>query len=426
MSRVEGVQVTRLPSGLTVASVFMPGRASVSLGLWLATGGRHEAAEANGVCHFIEHMLFKGTRRRNASQISQAVEGVGGYLNAFTGEESTCFYARARYDQLELLLDVLSDMLLGSRFAAGELERERGVIQEEISMYLDQPHQHVQELLNAAIWPDQPLGRSLTGSMESVQRLKRGDLIEFQRKYFNAGSTVLVAAGQVSHDRLVRLARRYLRGLPEGGRQAFAPVVEKQDGPRVVLQTKDVEQTQLVLGLRVCSRFDSRRFALRLANAILGENMSSRLFQVVREKHGMAYSIYSSLSHYADTGLFAMSAGLDARNVGKALELVLGELKRLSARPPGRAEFERARDYVLGQMDLSLENTENRMNWVGEQLTGYDRVSTEAAVRRRVAQVTPTEVSRVMREYCQADRMSLALVGPMKSAAGLKRMLAGY
>jgi predicted Zn-dependent peptidase len=193
-----------------------------------------------------------------------------------------------------------------------------------------------------------------------------------------------------------------------------------------VLQTKDVEQTQLVLGMRVCSRFDSRRFALRLANAILGENMSSRLFQVVREKHGMAYSIYSSLSHYADTGLLGISAGLDAGNVSKALGLVLGELKRLSARPPGRAEFQRARDYVLGQMDLSLENTENRMNWVGEQLTGYDRVSTEAAVRRRVAQVTPTEVSRAMREYCRADRMSLALVGPMKSAASLKRMLREY
>jgi len=417
------IETTRLPGGLTVATAPMPNRASVSLGFWVAAGGRHEPAAKNGVCHFIEHMLFKGTGTRNASQISQAVEGVGGYLNAFTGEEGTCFYARARHDRLELLVDVLSDMVLRSRFAARELERERDVIQEEIAMYLDQPHQQVQELLNGLVWPSQPLGRPLTGTQESVRALHRRDLLHFQRTHFTSEAAFLVAAGQVRHERLVRLASRYLGSLPTGPRRTFPPALDLQSGPRVSLHTKNIEQTQLALGFRTCSRHDPRRYALRLANTILGENMSSRLFQVVRETHGLAYSIYSSLSHYADTGVLAVSVGLDTDDVSTTLTLILKELERLSRRRPGQAEFRRARDYILGQLDLGLENPENRMQWVGEQLLGYDRVVTETSVRRRLAAVTPAQVTRVARDFFQPDRLSLALVSPMKSAAPLRKRL---
>lgn len=419
-------KISRLPCGLTVASAPMPNRASVSLGFWVAAGGRHEPAAKSGVCHFIEHMLFKGTHRRSASQISQTVEGVGGYLNAFTGEEGTCFYARARHDQLELLLDVLSDMLLHSRFASRDLERERSVIKEEIAMYLDQPQQHVQELLNASIWPDHPLGRPLTGTPESVQALHRRDLLRFQQEHFTGGAAFLVAAGHIQHARFVRLAARYLRSLSPGPRQTFAPAADRQSAPRVTLQTKPVEQTQLALGFRTCSRHDPQRFALRLANTLLGENMSSRLFQVLREDRGLAYNIYSSLSHYADTGLFAISAGLDTDTVPTALSLILKELDRLRTRPPRQAEFQRARDYVLGQLDLGLENTENRMQWVGEQLVGYGRTVTQESVRRRLTAVTPAQVTTVARHFFRPERLSLAVVGPMKSAAPLRRLLSHW
>lgn len=423
MMTEQRTRVTRLPMGLTVASAPMAGRASVSVGLWVGVGARHETARDNGVCHFIEHMLFKGTRRRSAEAISQAVEGVGGYLNAFTGEEGTCFYARARHDQLELLLDVLSDMLLHSRFTPEEVERERGVIQEEIAMYLDQPQQHVQELLNGLMWPEQPMGRPLTGTVDSVNRLKREDLMAFHRAHFRSGATFLVAAGAVHHERLVALASRLLRGLPQGPRSSAAPVQEGQTRPAITLCTKNTEQTQIVLGLRALSRHDPRRYALRLLNTLLGENMSSRLFQIVREDHGLAYSIYSSHNLYADTGLFTISAGLDADNVTKVLRLVLGELARLRRRAPGKREFGRARDYVLGQLDLGLENTENRMQWVGEQLLGDGRVVAETTLKRRLSAVTPREVAVLARELFRPERANLALVSPLKSAVGLRREL---
>jgi len=417
-------QVTVLGSGLTVASAAMEDRASVSVGLWVAAGGRHEEEGENGACHFIEHMLFKGTKRRNAREISQAVEGVGGYLNAFTGEESTCFYARARHDRLDQLLDVLSDMLLNARFARSEVERERNVIQEEIAMYLDQPQQHVQELLNALMWPDQALGRPLTGTVASVARLDRDALVEFKRAYYTAGATLLVGAGHVSHARLVRWASRHLADCVPGARRLAAPVVERQERPWVRVQVKDTEQTQLALGIRTCSRHDRRRYALRVLNTLLGENMSSRLFQVLRERHGLAYSIYSSNSQYEDTGALVISAGLDTDNLAKALRLILHELRRQAQRAPGREEFQRARDYVLGQLDLGLENTENQMQWVGEQLVGYGRVLSPAAVRRRLAGVTPEEVRAVAREFFRPERLSLALVTPLKRAGFLEPMLA--
>jgi predicted Zn-dependent peptidase len=416
-------RVTRLPGGLAVATATMPDRASVSLGFWVAAGGRHELAHHSGVCHFIEHMLFKGTRRRTASQISQAVEGAGGYLNAFTGEEGTCFYARARHDRLELLLDVLSDMVLHSRFAPRDLERERGVILEEIASYLDQPHQHVQELLNSLLWPNHPLGRPLTGTHASVQSLHRRDLVSFQRSHFTSQAAFLVAAGRVRHDRLVRLASRYFQSLSPGPRRAFSPAPCEQTRPCSTLQTKSVEQTQLALGFRTCSRHDSRRYALRIANAILGENMSSRLFQVIREDRGLAYSIYSSLSHFADTGVLAISAGLDTDDLPTALNLILKELERLRRKPPARAEFQRARDYVLGQFDLGLENTESRMQWVGEQLLGYRRAVTQQHVKRKLTAVTPAQVAAAARDFFEPHRLSLALVSPLKSAASLQRRL---
>jgi predicted Zn-dependent peptidase len=415
--------VSRLPSGLTVATATMPDRASVSLGLWIGVGGRHEGTAEGGACHFIEHMLFKGTRRRSARELSQAVEGVGGYLNAFTGEENTCFYARARHDHRDQLLDVLSDMLLNSQFAPEEVDRERSVIQEEIAMYQDQPQQQVQELLHAVLWPDQPLGRPLTGTAESVARLGRPQLLQFKRALYTAETTFLVGAGRLRHDQLVRSAARWFRTYKPGLSRSVAPVREEQTRPVVRLHTKAVEQTQLALGIRTCSRHDPRRYALRLLSTLLGENMSSRLFQVLREEHGLAYSVYSSCSHYSDTGTLVISAGLDTENLRRALIMIVRELRRLASRAPGRAEFGRARDYVLGQMDLGLENSENQMNWVGEQLVSYGRVLSPAAVRRRLATVSPAELTAVARDFFRPDRFNLALVSPLKRATSLGRLL---
>ncbi len=416
-------QITRLQNGLTVATTEIPHMASVCLGIWVGVGGRYEPAELNGISHFIEHMLFKGTRRRTAKEISQAVEGIGGYLNAFTGEESTCFYAKARHDRFEHLLDVLMDMFLQSTFDHGEIEKERRVIKEELAMYLDQPHQHVQELLNETLWPNHPLGRSLTGTEGTIDSIDRRRLVRYQHSNYVAPDTLITAAGNLRHSQVVKAVGRFAKKFAPGRRPSFIPVSDEQSSPRVRLCAKDTAQMQLALGIRTCSRHDERRFALRLLNTLLGENMSSRLFQVVREDHGLAYSIHSCLGFFDDVGTLAISAGLDHDQFPRVLKLIAQELKRLRDKTPSQREMRQARDFLIGQIDLSLENTENQMMWLGDQLIGYGKVIPPSEIKRRLGQVTPNQVRRAARDFFRPERTSLAVVSQLKSARGVERVL---
>jgi predicted Zn-dependent peptidase len=416
-------QVTRIQNGLTVATAEMPHMASVSLGVWVGVGGRYEPKELNGVSHFIEHMLFKGTRKRSAKEISQAVEGIGGYLNAFTSEESTCFYSKARHDRFDELLDVLMDMFLNSVFDSAEINKERHVIKEELAMYLDQPHQHVQELLNETLWPNHPLGRSLTGTEKTLDAMGRRQLLNYQDENYVTASTLVVAAGNLRHEKAVKSVRRYANKFPRGKRPQFQPFDFPQDRPRVCVFTKDTAQMQLALGIRACSRHDERRFPLRLLNTMLGENMSSRLFQVLREDHGLAYSVHSGLGFFDEVGALTISAGLDSEKLPQALKLIMRELKRCAERPPTAGEMRRARDYLIGQLDLGLENTENQMTWLGEQLLAYGKALTPTETKRRLSEVTPGQVRTVARQFFRPERMNLAIVSPLKEAGAMAGML---
>jgi predicted Zn-dependent peptidase len=416
-------QVTRIQNGLTVATAAMPHMASVSLGVWVGVGGRYEPKELNGVSHFIEHMLFKGTRKRSAKEISQAVEGIGGYLNAFTAEENTCFYSKARHDRFDELLDVLMDMFLNSTFDVTEIDKERDVIKEELAMYLDQPHQHVQELLNETLWPDHPLGRSLTGTEKSLDAMGRRQLLNYQDENYVTASTLVVAAGNLEHDKVVKSVRRYADKFPRGKRPHFQPFESAQDRPRVRLFTKATAQMQLALGIRACSRHDERRFPLRLLNTMLGENMSSRLFQVLREDHGLAYSIHSGLSFFDEVGSLTICAGLDTDKLPQALKLIMRELRRCAEKAPSAGEMRRARDYLIGQLDLGLESTENQMTWLGEQLLAYGKVISPAETKRRLGDVTPSQVRAVAREFFRPERMNLAVVSPLTEQRDLADLL---
>jgi predicted Zn-dependent peptidase len=416
-------QLTRLPNGLTVATAEMPHMSSVSVGLWVAVGSRCEPPELNGACHFIEHLLFKGTRRRSARDISQAVEGIGGYLNAFTSEEATCVHARAVHDRFADLLDVLVDMFVNSRFDPRDIAKERDVIKDEIAMCLDDPQHHVQEILNATLWPDQPLGRPITGTPKTLDSLRRSKLIGFLRDHYVTGATAIVAAGRIRHREVLRAALAHAPRFRKGLRLPPAPSITSQSGPRVRLVTKPTEQTQLALGIRTCSRHDNRRFALRLLNALLGENMSSRLFQALREDRGLAYSIYSTPSFFADTGDLVISAGLDAENVRQALSIIRRELRRMTDTCPGKAELRRARDYVIGQMDLAQESTDNQMHWTGEQLLAHGRVLRPCDIKRRLASLTAQHIRSVARDFFRSDRVNLAIVSPMTNTRGLTPLL---
>jgi predicted Zn-dependent peptidase len=418
-------QVSHHKSGLTVVTSEMPHMASVSLGIWVGVGGRYEPAALSGVSHFIEHLLFKGTRNRSAKQISQDVEGIGGYLNAFTTEEMTCFYSKARHDRFHELLEVLMDMFLNSTFEPVEIEKERNVIKEELAMYLDQPQHHVQDLLNETLWPDQPLGRSLTGTIETLDAMGRAALTDFQRQNYVSAGTLVAAAGRLQHEKVVKAVTSFARHLPTGPRPKFVPAQTEQTQPRIRLFRKPIEQTQLALGIRTCSRHDPRRFALRLLNTVLGENMSSRLFQVLREDHGLAYSVCSSLSFYDDVGALVISAGLDTDKLHRALQLVMAELARLRTTLVGQAELRRARDYLIGQIDLSLESTENQMMWLAEQMLGYGKTVPPHYIKRRLSEVTASDIRNAALDFLQPDRLSLALVSPLRSEKPLRTLLLG-
>lgn len=422
-------RLTRLPTGLTIATAAMPHMASVCLGVWVGVGSRYETATQNGASHFIEHLLFKGTRRRTARQISEEVEGLGGYLNAYTSEDHTCFYAKARADRFPALLDVLLDMFLNSRFAPADVAKEREVIKEERASYRDQPQHLVQELLNETLWPGHPLGRAIEGTPRSLDGLNRARLREFFQTNYVAANTFIVAAGNLTHAAVVKAVQRHARRFPTGPRPACEPISgtggtpAPPSAPRIRLHTKAAEQSQLALGIRTASRHDERRFALRVLNALLGECMSSRLFQSLREDRGIAYDISSSVSFFADCGDLSIYAGVDEDKLEKVLRLIAVELRRLAAKAPSAPEVRRARDYVIGQFDLALEGTEPRMTWLGEQLIGYDRTVPAALTRERLAAVTPAQICVVARDFFRPECLNLALVSPLKKAGHLANWL---
>lgn len=421
-------RLTRLPNGLTVATAAMPHMASVCLGVWVGVGSRFETAAQGGAAHFIEHLLFKGTRHRSARQISEEIEGHGGYLNAYTSEDHTCFYAKARADRFPALLDVLMDMFLDSRFAPADIVKERAVIKEERASYRDQPQHLVQELLNETLWPGHPMGRAIEGTPRSLDGLNRARLREFFRANYVATNTFIVAAGNVTHAEVVKAVVPYAKNLPTGPRPQCEPVREFSEVgraalPRVRLHTKATEQTQLALGIRTVSRHDERRFALRVLNALLGECMSSRLFQSLREDRGIAYDVSSAVSFFADCGDLAIYAGVDDDKLERVLRLIATELRRLTAKAPSPGEVRRARDYVIGQFDLALESTEPRMTWLGELVVGHGRLKPPALTRAHLAAVTPAQIRAVARDCFRPERLHLALVSPLKHAGHLASLL---
>jgi predicted Zn-dependent peptidase len=410
----------RLNEGAQLAVAEMPHVESVSVGFWLGVGGRHEARRHNGIFHFLEHMMFKGTTKRTARDISEQVEGVGGYLNAFTAEEMTCYYARASASHLRSVVDVLTDMLVRSTFPAAEIERERGVIQEEIRMYDDQPSQVAQDLATALLWPNNALGRPLAGTNENIERMRRRDLLNYRRKFYHTGNLCVTVAGKTDLAEVKELLRPLLRHFPSGPRATFTPVSRRQSQPRFHVVRKPIEQTQFVIALRGVSRHDPRRGAFRLMSVLLGENMSSRLFQTVREKHGLAYSISTGASYYEETGSFFINAGVENSKTVQALKLTLQTIRKLARRAPSARELRRAKEYTYGQIHLSLESPDSQMMWLGENLIGHQRVLNPDKLIRQIEAVTPEEVRVAAALLVHDERLNISVVSPTVEQAEIE------
>jgi predicted Zn-dependent peptidase len=408
-------KLSKLSNGTRLATFEMPHMQSVALGVWAGVGGRFEPRELSGISHFIEHLMFKGTPRRTAKQITETVEGLGGYLNAFTTEDHTCYYAKAAGQHLGTLCDVLGDMYLDSTFEEQEIEREREVIREEIMMYRDNPAQHAQEVLSETMWPKHPLGRPLTGTVDSIAKIDRGMLKGFMKENYTGHTTVVTAAGNVKHEELVGHMSKQLSRLPVGRAPRYVRGRFRGGKPRVSLVNQATEQTHLAMGFYAFGRSDERRFALKLLSVILGENMSSRLFQRLREQHGFCYSVQTGMVALSDAGLINIYAGLDTAKLEKAVRMIFREIEKICKRAPGRQELQKAQDYTVGQTLLGLESTTNQMMFMGESVLGYRKVLDPKDIETRLMAVTTEDVREVACYCLDKARLGLAVVGPLKN-----------
>jgi len=409
-------RTTVLPNSVRIATCTMPHMRSVSVGLWIAVGGRYESEEFCGISHFLEHLLFKGTKNRSAKEITEAVEGVGGFINAFTTEDHTCFYAKAAAQHLSRMAGVLCDMYMNSVFAESEIDRERDVIEEEILMYKDQPGQFSQELLTKAMWPQHALGRPLTGSVESITRITRKHLLNFVKKHYNGLSTIVTVAGHCSHEEAVELFRKGLKGLRRGSTSAFQRWNRVKRDRRILTSRDETEQIHLALGYHAINRTNDRRHALKLLSVILGENMSSRLFQQLRERYAYCYSIHSGTTVLEDSGLLSIHVGLEPEKLRSALQAIRRELGKICSHPPTRKELYQAQEYTIGQNDMSLESTTNQIMWMGESLLAYDRVLDPEEVQAKFKEVTREQIQGIANLCFVPERMGIAVVGPVENA----------
>ncbi|MBN2302729.1 MAG: insulinase family protein [Lentisphaerae bacterium] len=406
------VECTTLTNGLRVVTSSLPHVESVTFGIWIGAGGRHESNRQAGMSHFIEHLLFKGTKKRSAKDITVAIEGRGGYLNAFTQEENTCYYARVAYDKLWYALEVLTDMYLNASLPPDELEKERGVIIEEIMMYKDQPQHMVQEILTDALWKNHPLGRPIIGFPKTVAAMTRRDISEYRARMYVPCNTIFAFAGKVNHTECVRKVRELVKRPSGTSLRRERPASSRVKQRTLALQTKDIEQSHLAMGIRIFGKNDRRRYPLRLLNTVLGENMSSRLFQVVREQHGLAYSVHSSFQLYKETGALVVSAGLDRKRHDKAFSLIIKELNRLKRRPVGSRELKRAKDYVIGQLRLGMESTTYQMMWLGENIMSYGRVILPSETIKIISKITASDIRDLAETIIKGAKTSVAMISP--------------
>ncbi len=420
------VRRTVLPGGLRIVTEAVPTVRAVTFGVWVGVGSRDETLEQAGATHYLEHLLFKGTGRRDALEISAALDAVGGELNAFTAKEYTCYYARVLDADLPLAIDVVCDMLTSALLRNADVENERGVILEVIAMHVDDPGDVVHDEFAKALLGDSPLGRPILGSVASIKSLSRDVINGYYRECDRPDATVVTAAGNLDHDDVVRMVTEayQLAGVtPDQSALPVAPrigatVLAPAGG--VALVTRPTEQANLVLGMPGIPRTDDRRFALGVLNSALGGGMSSRLFQEVREKRGLAYSVYSFASHYADLGMFGVYAGCLPGKVDQVLEICRSELAKVAAAGITSEELARGIGQLRGSLVLGLEDTGSRMSRLGKSELVYGELLTVEEILDKIASVTLDDVRAVANELLVAEP-TLAVIGPLEADAEFLR-----
>ena len=403
----DAVRVTRLPSGLIVVTETMDRVETVSLGAYIATGTRHETEAENGASHFLEHMAFKGTERRTAAQIAEAVENVGGHINAYTAREQTAYYVKLLKEDLALGADIIGDILTHSIFAPDELERERGVILQEIGQANDTPDDIIFDRFQETAFPSQPMGRPVLGTEEGIRGMQRGQLTGYMHRQYAAGNVVVAAAGNLQHDTVVELARQHFADLPSDMPAPFVPGAYRGGEFR---EARELDQVHIVLGFPSVAYGDPDYYPALLLSTLLGGGMSSRLFQEIREKRGLVYSIYSFAAPFIDGGLFGIYAGTGEREAEELMPVTLEELRKVQ-RGVTQDELNRARAQVKAGLLMSLESTGSRCEQVARQMQVFGRVIPTDETVAKLTAVGVDDVRRAARRIFRAAP-TLASLGP--------------
>jgi predicted Zn-dependent peptidase len=411
-----------LDNGLRVLTERMTQVRSVSIGVWLTRGSRHESAESSGIAHFVEHMLFKGTATRSAEDIAQAIDSIGGQLDAFTAKEYASYYIKVLDEHLPLAVDILSDIVLHPAFSAEDVEREKKVVVEEIKMVEDTPDDLVHEIFTQGFWENHPLGRPILGTRETVESFTPELLRSYFRSAYAPRNLIVSAVGNLEHKTLLRLVQEKFGGVGSEGNAAgeIAPDVV----PKILIRNKELEQSHVCLGASSYPQNHEDRYSSYVLNTLLGGSMSSRLFQNVRERRGLAYAVFSGLSAYRDAGSFTIYAGCANEAVGEVIDLVVEELRGVKSSPVPDAELQRAKDHLKGSLMLSLENTASRMSHIARQEIYFERQFSLDETLQGIERVTPAEVQRVASELFQDGALAATVLGNVNGLQVTRERLA--
>lgn len=410
LPQVREIERATLPNGLRIVTEAMPYVRSVSLGVWIASGSRSEQGAENGLSHFIEHMVFKGTKNRSAEDIARSVDSVGGGLDAFTSKELVSFNAKVLDEHLPIALDILADLVLNPLFREEDIEKEKSVILEEIKMEADQPEFVLHEMFISNFWKGQALGKPILGTKETVKKFTHQMLLDYYKRVYSPKNILITAAGNLDHENIVRLVEEKFAGLRESAGPAPHPL-PKSYAPIMLKKKESLEQVHIAIGVPAYPLAHELRFPLYVLNTVLGGGMSSRLFQDIREKQGLAYAVYSELNLFSDTGCLTVYAGTAVETAKQVVTSVIQEFRRLKHDLIGEDELRRAKDHLKGSLMLGLESTSSRMSNLARQEIYFDRFLTLDEMLENIESVGRDQVRDIAEEFFQAENVALAMLG---------------
>lgn len=424
MDRTYNFQFDTFDSGLRLVTVPMQGTKTVTVMVMVGTGSKYETKEINGISHFLEHLMFKGTAKRPGPlDISRELDGIGAQYNAFTDKEMTAYYAKASSDKLDIVMDAIFDIYLNSKFEESGIQTERHVVVEEINMYHDEPRWIVADVLEKLLYGDQPAGWSIAGEKETILGLKRQQFVDYFNSHYIASNTVIGIAGDIDSAAVKEKVQKYFEHIRQGNKVEKLPAIEKQSGPQADVFYKATDQTHFILGFRAFNMFDERRYSLGVLASILGGGMSSRLFSEVREKRGLGYYVSASLEERTDTGFFEIDAGVNNDRALEAITVVMEELRKIKQEGVTSAELKRAIDRTIGGTALALEHSNFLAQNLGVSVLFENKVLTPEDELARIKAVTLEDIKSVTDEIFKEDRLNLAVVGPFKDSEPFKKLL---